>query len=385
MGPLAGYRVIEMAGIGPAPFCGMLLADLGAEVLRIDRREPADLGVDLGNDPRFAVLGRGKRSVAVDLKDARGRDLVLDLVRGADALIEGFRPGAMERLGLGPEACLAANPRLVFGRMTGWGQEGSLAKTAGHDINYIALAGVLHGIGRPDAPPSPPLNLIGDFGGGAMFLAVGVLSALLEAARSGKGQVVDAAMVDGAAYLMTAIYGMLAHGTWRDARGENILDGGAPWYGVYETKDGKHVAIGSIERRFYDELLRRLGLEGEKLPAQHDRSGWPLLKERFAAVFKTRTRDEWCALFEGSDACLAPVLSMREAPSHPHLAARRTFVEREGVLQPAPAPRFSRSRPEIASAPPRPGEHSETALLDWGVSAERVAELRKAEVIGVAG
>ncbi|MBX6370582.1 MAG: CoA transferase, partial [Rhodospirillales bacterium] len=371
--------------IGPAPFCGMLLADLGAEVLRIDRREPADLGVDLGKDPRFAVLGRGKRSVAVDLKDARGRDLVLDLVRGADALIEGFRPGAMERLGLGPDACLAANPRLVFGRMTGWGQEGSLAKTAGHDINYIALAGVLHGIGRPDAPPSPPLNLIGDFGGGAMFLAVGVLSALLEAARSGKGQVVDAAMVDGAAYLMTAIYGMLAHGTWRDARGENILDGGAPWYGVYETKDGKYVAIGSIERRFYDELLRRLGLEGEKLPAQHDRSGWPLLKERFAAVFRTRTRDEWCAVFEGSDACLAPVLSMTEAPSHPHLAARRTFVEREGVVQPAPAPRFSRSRPEIASAPPRPGEHSETALLDWGVSKERVAELRKSGVIGAAG
>jgi alpha-methylacyl-CoA racemase len=382
-GPLAGIRVVEMEGIGPAPFCAMMLSDMGADVLRVDRTEAADLG--LAGDPRANLLARGRRSVAVDLKRPEGVGVVKRLAREADALIEGFRPGVMERLGLGPDECLALNPRLVYGRMTGWGQEGPMARAAGHDINYIALAGVLDAIGRRGAPPTPPLNLVGDFGGGGMYLAFGVACALLEARRSGRGQVVDAAMVDGAASLATGIFGLRADGLWRDERGANVLDSGAPWYDVYETRDGKHVAIGSIERKFYAELLRLTGLAGEALPAQHDRAGWAELRRRLAEVFRSRTRDEWSAIMEGSDVCFAPVLSMAEAPAHPHNRARGTFVEVDGVVQPAPAPRFSRSKPAIQGPPARRGEHTEAALGDWGFSTEEIAALRARGAIGRQG
>ncbi|MFZ1103902.1 MAG: CaiB/BaiF CoA-transferase family protein, partial [Hyphomicrobiaceae bacterium] len=342
MGPLAGYRIIEMAGIGPAPFAAMLLADMGAEVVRVDRREPADLGLP-GREVKFDVLHRGRRSIAVDVKAEAGRAVVKRLAAKADAVIEGFRPGVMERLGLGPDVLLALNPRLVLGRMTGFGQDGPLAPAAGHDINYIALAGVLHAIGRKGEAPVPPLNLVGDFGGGGMLLAFGVVCALLEAQRSGKGQVVDAAMVDGSATLMALMFGMLAQGTWKDERGVNVLDTGAPWYDTYQTKDGKWLAVGAIERRFYEAFVERLGIELSELPRQHDRSGWPQLKRRFAETIATKTRDEWERIFAGSDACVAPVLALGEVASHPHNVARGTFVTRDGVLQPAPAPRFSRT------------------------------------------
>ena len=380
MGPLAGLKIVEIAGIGPGPFCAMMMADMGAEVLRIDRLESADLGIR--SAPRFNLLGRGRRSATVDLKSPEGVALVLKLVAEADALIEGFRPGVMERLGLGPEVCHAANPRLVYGRMTGWGQEGPLAQAAGHDINYIALSGVLHCIGRQGEAPVPPLNLVGDFGGGALYLAFGMVCALLETRRSGQGQVVDAAMVDGAASLSTAIYGLAAAGLWSEKRGENILDSGAPWYEVYETADGRHIAIGSIEGRFYADLLRRLGLDQEDLPRQHDRQGWPRLKMRFAEVFRTRTREAWCAALEGSDVCFAPVLTPREAIDHPHNRARGTFVEVEGVTQPGPAPRFSRTHPEIRRPPSAPGADTAEALADWGLSGEEIARLQAAGVIG---
>lgn len=380
MGPLQGVKVIEIAGIGPGPFCAMMLADMGAEVIRIDRLEAADLGIR--SDPRYNLLSRSRRSATVDLKSPEGVALVLKLVREADALIEGFRPGVMERLGLGPEACHAVNPRLVYGRMTGFGQEGPLAQAAGHDINYIALAGVLHCIGRQYEAPVPPLNLVGDFGGGALYLAFGVVCALLEAKGSGQGQVVDAAMVDGAASLSTFLYGLGAAGLWTEKRGENILDTGAPWYEVYETSDRRHISIGAIEGRFYADLLRRLGLEHEDLPRQHDRAGWPRLKERFAEVFRTRTREEWCAALEGSDVCFAPVLTPREAIQHPHNQARGTFVEVEGVVQPGPAPRFSRTRPEIQRPPSAPGADTAAALADWGVGAEEIGRLQEAGVIG---
>lgn len=380
-GPLKGLKIIEMAGIGPAPFCAMLLADMGAEVIRVERREKADLGIP-GRTPKFEVLHRGRKSVAVDVKSPEGRDVVLRFVEGADALIEGFRPGVMERLGLGPDACLRTNPRLVFGRMTGFGQEGPLAPRAGHDINYIALAGVLHGIGAADAPPVPPLNLVGDFGGGGMFLAFGVVSALLEARTSGKGQVVDAAMIDGAAYLMGLMQGLYSMGTWKDERGANILDGAAPWYGTYRTKDGKYVAIGSIEGRFYAELLERLGLAGEALPKQHDRKGWPELKRRFTDAFASRTRTEWEKVFEGSDACFAPVLSIAEAPRHPHNALRSNFMELDGVLQPAPAPRFSRTVPEAGSPPVEPGADTEEVLAAWGFGAAEITALKEKSIVG---
>ena len=374
MGPLNGLRVVEIAGIGPGPFCAMMLADMGADVIRVDRADAADLGIAM--PARFAVLNRGRRSIAVDLKRPEGVEAVKRLVQRADALIEGFRPGVMERLGLGPDVCLDLNPRLVYGRMTGWGQDGPLAHAAGHDINYIALAGVLHTVGRAGGPPVPPLNLVGDFGGGGLYLAFGVVCALLEARTSGQGQVVDAAMVDGAASLAGAVYGMRAMGAWTDARGENILDSGAPWYDVYETKDGQYVAIGSIEGRFYRELLRLTGLEGEPLPDQRDRTRWPELRARLASAFRQRTREEWCTAMEGSDVCFAPVLSLTEAPQHPHNRARSTFVEIEGVPQPAPAPRFSRSKPTVARPPAaRPGEHSEEVLADWGYSAEEVRAL----------
>ncbi len=380
MGPLKGVRIIEMAGIGPAPFCGMMLSDMGAEVIRVDRSDGADLGLP-GREPRFEVLHRGRQSVAVDVKSEAGRDIVRRLVKDADALIEGFRPGVMERLGLGPQALWEVNPRLVFGRMTGFGQDGPMAPRAGHDINYIALSGALHAIGHKDGPPIPPLNLVGDFGGGGMLLAFGVVCGILEARGSGKGQVVDAAMVDGASLLMAGIYGFLAGGMWRDERGANILDTGAPWYGVYETKDAKWVSIGSIEKRFYADLLERLGIAGEDLPKQHDRAGWPVLAKRFAEVFKTRTRDEWCAIFAESDACFAPVLAMKEVTAHPHNAARATFVERDGVVQPAPGPRFSRTPPGIAGPVKAGGADSAAVLKAAGYSPDEIADLIERGVV----
>ena len=374
MGPLAGVRVVELAGIGPGPFCAMLLADLGAEVLRVDR--PA------ASRPAWPrVLARGRRSVAVDLKHPDGAGVVLDLVAAADALVEGFRPGVAERLGIGPDACLARNPRLVYGRVTGWGQEGPWQQAAGHDIDYIALAGALHPIGHAGGPPVPPLNLVGDFGGGGMLLALGVVAALLEAGRSGAGQVVDAAMVDGAALLTTQFHELLAAGLWAEERGANLLDGGAPFYGVYETADGRHLAVGALEPQFYAELLRRLGLDDGDLPAQLDRDGWPLLRERLAAVFRTRTREEWCELLAGTDACVAPVLALAEAPAHPHNRARGTFVEVGGVTQPAPAPRFSRTPCDPPTPAASPGEHTDQALADWGLPPDKIARLRATTAI----
>jgi len=380
MGPLKGVRIIEMAGIGPAPFCGMMLSDMGAEVIRVDRSDGADLGLP-GREPRFEVLHRGRQSVAVDVKTEAGRDIVRRLVKDADALIEGFRPGVMERLGLGPQALWEVNPRLVFGRMTGFGQDGPMAPRAGHDINYIALSGALHAIGPKDGPPLPPLNLIGDYGGGGMLLAFGVVCGVLEARTSGKGQVVDTAMVDGASLLMAAVYGWLAQGMWNDERGSNILDSAAPWYGVYETKDGKWVSIGSIEKRFYADLLERLGIAGEDLPKQHDRAGWPTLAKRFTEVFKTRTRDEWCVVFANSDACFAPVLAMKEVGAHPHNAARATFVERDGVVQPAPGPRFSRTPPEIGGPSKAAGADSEAVLKAAGYAPSEIAAFIEAGVV----
>jgi alpha-methylacyl-CoA racemase len=375
MGPLAGIRVVELAGIGPGPFAAMLLADLGAEVLRVDR--PAS------SRPAWpTVLARGRRSVVVDLKHPDGAGLVLDLVAAAAALVEGFRPGVAERLGIGPDACLARNPRLVYGRVTGWGQEGPWRRAAGHDIDYVAVAGALHPIGQAGGPPVPPLNLVGDFGGGGMLLALGVVAALLEAGRSGRGQVVDAAMVDGAALLTTQFHELLAAGLWREERGANLLDGGAPFYGVYETADGRHLAVGALEPQFFAELLRRLGLDAGELPDQLDRDGWPVLRERLAGLFRTRTRDQWCELLAGTDACVAPVLGLGEAPTHPHNRARGTFIEVGGVTQPAPAPRFSRTPPGPPSPPAPPGAHTDQALADWGVDPGELARLRAAGAIG---
>jgi alpha-methylacyl-CoA racemase len=382
MGPLAGYRIVEMAGIGPAPFAAMLLADMGAEVIRVDRREAADLGLP-GREPKFDVLHRGRRSIAIDVKVEAGREVVKRLAAKADAIVEGFRPGVMERLGLGPDQLLAANPKLVFGRMTGFGQHGPLASAAGHDIDYIALAGALHAIGRKGEAPVPPLNLVGDFGGGGMFLAFGVVCALLEAQRSGKGQVVDAAMIDGAATLMALMFGMFSQGSWKDERGVNVLDTGAPWYDTYATRDGKWLAVGAIEARFYAAFVERLGLDPKGLPKQHDRSGWPELKRRFAEAIATKTRDEWDGIFSGSDACVAPVLGLSEVAQHPHNAARGTFVTRDGVLQPAPAPRFSRTVPEMG-APPRPvGADTDAVLADFGFIEVEIGELKAAGVVGV--
>ena len=382
MGALSGYRVIELAGIGPAPMCAMMLSDMGAEVLRIDRT--ADAGLGIAMETKYNLLNRGRRSVAFDLKRPEAAEALLRLVERADALIEGFRPGVMERLGIGPDQCLAHNPRLVYGRMTGWGQEGPLAHAAGHDINYIALAGALHSIGRTGETPVPPLNLVGDFGGGALYLALGIVTGLLEAQKSGKGQVVDTAMVDGVASLMTAIYGMRGAGVFTDNRGENMLDTGAHFYDAYETSDGKYICIGSIEAKFYEELLRLSGLKGEELPRQLDRKSWPAMKERIAKLFRTKTRDEWCRIMEGSDVCFAPVLSMEEAPRHPHNRQRATFVEENGVIQPAPAPRFSRTPSAIQRPPARPGEHTEEALRDWGFSASDLEWLRACGAIASA-
>ncbi|URM94415.1 CoA transferase [Actinomadura madurae] len=362
-GPLSGVRVIELAGIGPGPFAAMLLADLGADVIRVDRASTVRDGETAGGTD---FTNRGKRSIAIDLKNERGREVVLRLAEKSDVLLEGFRPGVTERLGIGPDACLARNPRLVYGRMTGWGQEGPLSHTAGHDVGYIAVTGALHAIGRADGPPQVPMNLLGDFAGGSMYLVVGVLSALLEARASGRGQVVDAAIVDGTAHLSTFIHGFLAGGLWEDRRGVNMLDTGAPWYDVYETADGLHMAVGAIEPQFYAEFLRLIGLDGEDLPAQHDRSGWPALRERFAAVFRTRTRDEWTEIFVPSDACVAPVLSMAEAAAHPYNTSRDVFPDLAGHRQPAPAPRFSRTPAETDGVPVLPGGQTRAVLDDLG-------------------
>ena len=372
MGPLAGIRVLEFEAIGPAPFAGMLLADMGADVLVLERPAVTDLG--LKRERRHDVMLRGKRSVTLDLKKAAAAEVSLALVEKADVVIEGYRPGVMERLGLGPDVALARNPRLVYGRMTGWGQDGPLAPRAGHDINYIALAGVLHAFGRKGEAPVPPLNLVGDFGGGGMLLGFGVACALIEASRSGKGQVVDAAMIDGAALLAAMFSGMLAAKTWSEERGANILDTGAPWYNVYETRDGKYVSIGSIEGRFYEELLSRLELKG--LPDQYDRERWPEMKEAFARVFRTKTRDEWCKVFDGSDACFAPVLSWSETRKDPHNLARGAYVSVNDVEQPAPAPRYSRTPAAVRGAPPERGEGGLQALKDWGFGAKDIEGLK---------
>jgi alpha-methylacyl-CoA racemase len=369
-GPLSGVKVLELAGIGPGPFCGMLLADMGADVLRVDRTQEGDLGLPV--EPKFDIMGRGRRSVALDLKRPESVAMVLDWLARADALIEGFRPGVTERLGLGPEACFARNPRLVYGRITGWGQDGPLAQAAGHDINYIALTGALHAIGRNGEAPVPPLNLVGDFGGGGMVLAFGIACALYEARASGKGQVIDAAMTEGAAGLMAMFYGRAAAGQWRDERGVNAIDSGAPWYDVYQTADGKHVAIGSIEGRFYAELLARLGLDPKALPGQHERKRWPELRAAFSAAFKARTRDAWCKEMEGTDVCFAPVLSLAESPQHAHNRARGAFIEIDGVTQPAPAPRFSRTPGAITRAAPRRGQGGAQALAGWGFGAAEI-------------
>ncbi len=375
MGPLHGFRVIELAGIGPGPFCGMMLSDMGAEVIRVDRLRP---GASAPKD----VLARNRRSIAVDLKQPEGVETVLRLVETADALFEGFRPGVTERLGLGPEDCLARNERLVYGRMTGWGQDGPLASAAGHDINYIALTGALHAIGRPGERPVPPLNLVGDFGGGGMLLAFGLVCALLEAQKSGKGQVVDAAMVDGAATLMAMFFSMAAGGAFRAERGTNMLDGGAHFYDAYETSDGKAICIGSIEPQFYALLVEKAGLDPEKFAPQMDPGQWPALKEELIRVFRTRTQAEWCEIMEGSDVCFAPVLSIFEAPGHPHNQARKTFLEVDGVVQPAPSPRFSRTEPAISHAARAPGADTEAVLRDAGFSEEEVAALREQGAVG---
>lgn len=373
-GPLQGIRVIEMAGMGPGPFCGMLLADMGADVVRVERLAASDRGIDF--PPRFDLLNRNKRSVAINLKSEEGKNTLLRLIGKADALIEGFRPGVMERLGLGPDDCRGINQKLVYGRITGWGQVGPLAAAAGHDVNYIALAGALHGIGPEQGRPAVPLNLIGDFGGGALFLAMGMLAAVIEARQSGKGQVVDTAMVDGVASLMTMHYGLLQMGMWKNPRGKNLLDGGAPFYDVYETSDGLHVSVGAIERRFYEELLERIGLKGEALPKQNDPNGWQELRERLAAVFASRTRAQWCELLEGTDACFAPVLSPTEAVAHPHSVARGVYADVDGVIQPQPVPRFSRTPSSLRHAPHAPGEDTAQALADWGFSGEEIAGLQ---------
>ncbi|MGH8386194.1 MAG: CaiB/BaiF CoA transferase family protein [Pseudomonas sp.] len=386
-GPLRGVRVLEFAGVGPAPFCAMLLSDMGAEVLRVDRKGGADCDA-------YCVESRGRRSVALNLKSAKGRAVALQLMNQADIVLEGFRPGVMERLCLGPEEALRKNPDLIYGRMTGWGQDGPLASAAGHDINYIALAGALHAMGNADNP-SIPLNLVGDFGGGALYLAMGVLAALLHVRSGGRGQVVDCAMVDGVASMLGMIYGHLGRaeerplssessvntGTWIDRRASNAIDGGSHFYNTYTCADGKHIAIAAIEPNFYAELLNRLGIDDAAYAEQMDRTAWPLLKQRLSEVFRTRSRDEWCELLEGTDVCFAPVLSLQEAPLHPHNLSRATFVKANGFYQPAPAPRFSETPGAIQSAAPGCGEHSKEALLDWGFSDQDILDLEENQVL----
>ena len=377
MGPLNGLRIIELAGIGPGPFCGMMLSDMGAEVIRVDRI------ADDSHRPKD-VLARNRRSVAVDLKRPEGVEVVLRLCESAAGLFEGFRPGVTERLGLGPDACMGRNGKLVYGRMTGWGQEGPMAQAAGHDINYIGLSGALHAIGRPGSKPVPPLNLVGDFGGGGMLLAFGMVCGLLEAQRSGKGQVIDAAMVDGAAALMAMFFTFRATGEFSDQRGTHLLDGGAHFYDTYETSDGRYVCIGSIEPQFYALLLEKAGLDLERFKPQMDTEQWPALKDELTRVFKTKTRAQWCEIMEGTDVCFAPVLSIFEAPDHPHNRARNSFVSIDGVVQPAPAPRFSRTKPEISHGARRPGEDSATVLRDCGFAAHEIESLQASGIVPAA-
>ncbi len=367
-GPLSGLKIVEFAGIGPGPFCGMLLSDLGADVIRIDRKGQ-------GRSSPADITARGRRSVALDLKNPEAIETCLKLLESADGLIEGFRPGVMERLGLGPDVVLARNPKLVFGRMTGWGQTGPYAKAAGHDMNYIAITGALHAIGT-DAKPVPPLNLVGDFGGGALYLAFGLLAGVIHARSTGQGQVIDCAMSDGAASLMAMFYGFKAGGMWNEGRRTNLLDGGAHFYDTYECSDGKWISIGSIEPQFYLLLLEKTGITDPQFQHQMSREEWPELREKLAVVIKTKTRDDWCAIMDATDVCFAPVLSMDEAPKHAHNAARETFVEIGGVTQPAPAPRFSATPGAIQGAPPKIGAHNDEALADWGFSSEAIAGLK---------
>ncbi|HYK29103.1 MAG TPA: CaiB/BaiF CoA-transferase family protein [Streptosporangiaceae bacterium] len=378
MGPLTGVRVVEIASLAPAPFGCMILADLGADVLRVDRAERSGPQARQPNDP----LSRGRRSIGLNLKDPAAIELLLKLVDQSDVLVEGFRPGVAERLGFGPDICAQRNPGLIFARMTGWGQDGPLAPTAGHDINYIAISGALSPVGRAGESPVPPINFLGDFGGGGMLMALGILAALVERASSGLGQVVDAAMVDGSALLTSFLYGMRASGAWQDKRGSNLLDGGAPFYDTYATADGEYMAIGALEPQFYAALLRGLDLADAGLPDQHDRTGWPVLRQRFAETFASRTRAEWEHIFAATDACVAPVLSLAEAPVHPHALERGAFVEVNGLTQPAPAPRFGRTSAGPPPAPPRLGAHTDAVLADLGLSAADVADLRARGVVG---
>lgn len=373
-GPLDGFRVVEMGGIGPAPFAGALLGDLGADVLRIDR--PAKPGVEPDLPPRFDFYNRNKRSLALDLKQRQGVAAVLKLVAKADVLIEGFRPQVMERLGLGPDVCSAINPRLVYARMTGWGQSGPIAQEAGHDINYLALTGALHCIGDADRPPPPPLNLVADLGGGALYLVVGVLAAAMEARRSGRGQTVDVAMIDGVTHLMSAFQAFRQQGSWTERRADNIVDGGAPFYRSYATRDGHFIAVGAIEPHFYANLLNVMGLVAAELPPQNDRSAWPQMRERFAEIFATQTRREWVDAAAGRDACLAPVLTIDEAPEHPQMQAREVYTMFDDLRHPSPAPRFSRTPSALIHSPPAPGRDTLQAFADWGVSSDEIAALK---------
>ncbi|MEE2683339.1 MAG: CaiB/BaiF CoA-transferase family protein [Actinomycetota bacterium] len=378
MGPLSGKRIIEIAGIGPGPFCAMILADLGAEVIRVDRA--SSVPDEFPNTPSLDLLNRGRDSIAVDLKKEKGIETVLRLVEKSDALIEGFRPGVAERLGIGPDVCLERNSRLIYGRMTGWGQQGSYSTMAGHDINYIALSGVLGLIGREDQGPVPPVNLIGDFGGGGMLLALGVCAALVETSQSGKGQIIDAAMTDGSALLATMVHSFTAMGIWGE-RGTNMLDTGAPFYDVYECADGQYISLGSIEPQFYAELMRLTGFDQEEIPKQMDRARWGEMKERMAERILTKTREEWEELMEGTDVCFAPVLSTQEAYAHQHNQERQTFVEIAGVMQPAPAPRFSRTPGEISAPPPHPGQHTEQVLTRLGFTGEEISTLKEQNAV----
>ena len=377
MGPLAGLRVVELQGIGPGPFCGMMLADMGAEIIRVDRSAAVGSGARSSD-----VLARGRKSVAVDLKNPEGVETVLKLVESADVLLEGFRPGVTERLGLGPDVCLARNPKLIYGRMTGWGQTGTMAHAAGHDINYISLSGVLHAIGEGNSRPTPPLNLVGDFGGGGMLLAFGIVAALYERATSGQGQVIDAAMTDGSALLMNSIFGLMSQGVWNQNRGSNLLDGGAHFYGTYETKDGKHVSLGSIEPQFYALLLEKTGLDQDPdLAKQMSRDDWPMLREKLAAVMATKTRDEWDGIMLGTDICYAPILNFEEAVEHPHNQARQTFVNSADITQAAPAPRFSRTEPELPQPPVAPGQHTDEILASIGLDAAAIVDLKESGAV----
>jgi alpha-methylacyl-CoA racemase len=377
MGPLSGYRIVEFAGLGPAPFAGMMLSDMGAEVLRVERANAPVM-----QDPKLNIMNRGRKSVAIDLKNPEGVDIAQELIKKADCLIEGYRPGVMERLGLGPDICLEVNPKLVYGRMTGWGQDGPLANAAGHDINYIALTGALHAFGHKNDKPVPPLNLVGDFGGGAMFLSFGIVCALLEASKSGQGQIVDAAMVDGIASLTSMFHGLIANGLWQDKPASNSLDSAAHFYDTYECADGKFVAIGAIEPKFYELLVEKIGLANDpQMHNQHDPSEWPELSNKFAAVFRTKSRAEWCKILEGTDACFAPVLSFGEAIEHPHMKSRGNFITQGNLTQPAPAPRFSRTPGSIQSPPSEPGSHSKEALKRWGIEKSKIENLIQNKIV----